>query len=223
MMRNPPRAWRASVIEGLLRRSRTGRLAFNYRQTVGLAAMATALTAYYVAINWFNGVPQRDQLTLHVGKIVQVSDLAPHFAVELPDGSRRWMEFPTRISTRPDRFHGIERQQKSQLLGCSGVFAGVELNAVFGNRFRVWELHCGGVHLGFDRAQEYYWDSIEVGVLSLPFFWFLCGLLIVAAIYGDRRRLRDCAASTKPAAEGRPFALGHGYSSRKQNLDGANR
>jgi hypothetical protein len=134
-----------------------------YWQTILAACMQVGIAAYVALVNLVNPAPDASGLVHFEIKVVRFDDLAPHLLVQLEDGTRKWLEFPTALSIRPNRFSRVSRAQRLASEGCTGQVSGVEMRLVERDRFRVWEIDCGLLSIPFNDMRDYFRRSMDAG------------------------------------------------------------
>lgn len=157
--------------------------------------MAQAVAAcYLVFVHWANPAPKPAELmTAHV-KVISTQRLSPHLTVEMPDGSRRHVEFATAIGAQGTEFLGLGREVQKALPGCTGHIHFVPLQMLPGNRLRVWAMECGTTRLSFTSAVEYFARDVEIAQFCL-FVYAAMATFFTAFLYwldrkeskGDRK------------------------------------
>lgn len=159
-----------------------------YSNTLVFFFGSSAFAIYLGLVHWVNPVPNPDELIRVPIKVLGVKALDPHLHVQLADGSQRMMEFPVLFGLRPNRYHGLSDDDKKKLRGCEGEIRGIPVRLVLTDRFRVWGLQCGDVHLGFDVAQRDYVRLQRVEKEGLILYWGLIFLFSIFCIWAEGRR-----------------------------------
>ncbi len=161
-----------------------------------LAALLHA--AYLLLAQMRNPVPEPGQLSKIPIEVVQAQSHGPHLQVRLADGSLRSMEFPVPVTWWGQPYTALDEAEMQKLPGCMGYVQGVPVHWVRGERFRVWDLHCGPVHRDY---AAFLASELATPRPALPLeewqLWTLGSFtLLVLALewFAQRRRARRAAA-----------------------------
>jgi hypothetical protein len=126
-----------------------------YFRCIYFLVLIHLIVLYFVVMALVNGVPTPDEMKTYEVHILEVHERDPHLHVQMPDGSKKDMEYPVKITKGGGySFNGISAKEQARLTGCHAVVRGVPIRWTFINRFRVWELSCPkkNIYLSFERS-----------------------------------------------------------------------
>jgi hypothetical protein len=160
-----------------------------YSETLALLLLSFAVFIAPELANQYNGIPTPTSLQTLQVKILRTHKKEPHLYVELPDGTRRGMEWPVLIRARGGFPSYVWTDEQRELLpGCNATVQGTPVSWTFNDRFRVWALNCPqrGITISLDRTSE---QHLKDGGLSpvLVAGTCLCYLFILVIFLRERR------------------------------------
>lgn len=130
------------------------------------------------------------QLVRVAVEVLQVRDRVPQLQVRLVDESPRGMEPPVSAALAVPLRSALSPEDWRELPGCMGYVLGVPLRWVQGERFRIWELHCGPVHRVYVEFRTAYEAAAREAERAMEWHGGLVLLLTLAVLALQWRALR---------------------------------
>lgn len=151
---------------------------------------------YLLLVDHLNPVPAPTQLLKVAVEVLQVRDRVPHLQVRLVDDSQRGMELPVSAAWLAPLRTALDVGDWQELPGCMGYVLGVPMRWVPGERFRIWELHCGPVHRVYAEFKEAYEAAAREAERAMEWHGgaILLLTLVVLALEWRALRRREYAA-----------------------------
>ncbi len=146
--------------------------------------------AYLLCVDPLNPVPEPEQLLQIPVEVLRVQDRLPHLQVRLADDTQRGMEFPVSAALLARAHAPLDAAERDSLTGCMGYVLGVPVRWVRGERFRVWELHCGPVHRVYTEFKASYEAAVPDAQRAMEWHGGVILLLTVLVLWLERRTLR---------------------------------
>ncbi len=169
-MPHPPRRWRhfhpGTLLIGLLLQLHLG---------------------YLLLVDHVNAVPAPAQLVQLPVEVLQVQDRVPQLQVRLVDESQRSLELPVSVALFAPLRSALTAEEWKDLPGCMGYVLGTPMRWVQGERFRVWELHCGPVHRVHADFRAAYEAAAHEAERAMEWHGGLILLLTLAVLVLERR------------------------------------
>lgn len=107
----------------------------------------------------------------------------PALSVRLADDRQQGMEFPVPLTWPGQRSLAPDESALRKLPGCMGYVRGQVLRGVGApDRFRIWELHCGPVHQGYEDFRAAYEAERAHSPVPARWQWGLLAALMVCAV-----------------------------------------
>jgi len=161
-----------------------------YPATLLIGLLLQLHLGYLLVVDHLNTVPDTTQLVRVPVEVLQVQDRVPHLRVRLADDSQRGMELPVSAAWFAPLRSALSAEEWKDLPGCMGYVLGAPMRWVRGERFRIWELHCGPVHRVYGEFRAAYEAAAPGGQRLLEWHGGIILLLTLAVLGLERRAWR---------------------------------
>lgn len=145
---------------------------------------------YLLLVDHVNSVPAPSQLVRVAVEVLQVRDRVPHLWVRSVEDARYSMEFPVSAAFAAAVRLPLQAAELDDLQGCMGYVLGVPMRWVQGERFRIWELHCGPVHRVYTEFRAAYQAAARDAERALEWHGGLILLLTLGVFVWEWRVLK---------------------------------